>query len=67
MSIECNREATQGGERMSERQQEALKKIMDAIPKMSEFERGRLYGRAEAMEEENLKKAKEEKEMQEAG
>ena len=53
---------------MSERQREALNKIMEAIPKMSEFEQGRLFGRAEAMEEENLKK-KEEKaeEMQEAG
>jgi len=52
---------------MSERQKEALDKIMAAVPRMSDFEKGRLYGRAEAMEEENLKKAKEEKEMQEAG
>jgi hypothetical protein len=53
---------------MSERQQEALKKIFEAIPHMSEFEQGRLYGRAEAMEEENREDRKEEeKEMQEAG
>lgn len=43
---------------MTDRQQEALDKIMDAIPKMSDFEKGRLYGRAEAMEEENQREAK---------
>ena len=52
---------------MNERQREILSKILEAIPRMSDFEKGRLYGRAEAMEEENLKKAKEEKEMKEAG
>lgn len=40
---------------MNEKQKEALSKILEAIPKMSEFEQGRLYGRAEAMEEENMK------------
>lgn len=45
---------------MTAKRQEALDKIMDAIPKMSDFEKGRLYGRAEAMEEENQKKGTEE-------
>lgn len=42
-----------GGEIMTNRRKEALDKIMNAIPNMSEFEKGRLYGRAEAMEDDN--------------
>ena len=47
---------------MSERQKEALDKIMEAIPKMDDFEIGRLLGRAEAMEADNEKKKEKEEE-----
>lgn len=50
---------------MSEKQREALDKIMKAIPNLDDFEMGRLLGRAEAMESENIKKEKE-KEKKEA-
>lgn len=40
---------------MSENEKEVLKTILDAVPKMSEFQKGRLYGIAEAMEEQNKK------------
>lgn len=38
---------------MSEKEEKALKTILNAVPKMSEFQKGRLYGIAEAMEEQN--------------
>ena len=44
---------------MSERQKEALEKIMSNIPKLDDFELGRLLGRAEQMESDNIKKEKE--------
>lgn len=44
---------------MSDKEKKALDTIFNAIPKMSEFQRGRLYGMAEAMEEQNKSKAKE--------
>lgn len=44
---------------MSDKEKKALNTIFKAIPKMSEFQRGRLYGMAEAMEEQNKSKAKE--------
>ena len=47
---------------MSERQKEALVKIMNAIPKLDDFELGRLLGRAEQMESENIKKEQDAKE-----
>ena len=40
---------------MSEREKKALETILNAIPKMSEFQKGRLYGIAETMEEQNSK------------
>lgn len=43
---------------MSDKEKKALNTIFKAIPKMSEFQRGRLYGMAEAMEEQNKSKAK---------
>lgn len=44
---------------MSDKEKKALDTIFKAIPKMSEFQKGRLYGMAEAMEEQNKSKAKE--------
>ena len=38
---------------MSEKEKKALETILNAVPKMSEFQKGRLYGIAEAMEEQN--------------
>lgn len=38
---------------MSEREKEALETILKAVPQMSEFQKGRLYGIAETMEEQN--------------
>ncbi len=38
---------------MSEKEKKALETILNAVPKMSEFQKGRLYGIAERMEEEN--------------
>ena len=38
---------------MSEREKKALETILDAVPKMSDFQKGRLYGIAETMEEQN--------------
>lgn len=38
---------------MSDKEKEALNKILEAVPKMSDFQKGRLYGIAEAMEEKN--------------
>ena len=45
---------------MSEREKKALETIMTAVPNMSEFQQGRLYGYAEAMEEANKQKGDEE-------
>lgn len=45
---------------MSEREKKALETIMTAVPNMSEFQQGRLYGYAEAMEEANKQKEGEE-------
>ena len=36
---------------MSEKEKKALETILKALPKMSEFQKGRLYGIAETMEE----------------
>lgn len=47
---------------MSEKEKNAIKKIWNALPHMSDFQLGRLYGFAEAMEEQNLIKEKEDKE-----
>lgn len=41
--------------RMSEKEKKTLETILTAVPKMSEFQKGRLYGFAEAMEESNKK------------
>lgn len=38
---------------MSEREKKALETILEAVPKMSDFQKGRLYGIAETMEEQN--------------
>ena len=38
---------------MSENEKKALETILKAIPKMSEFQKGRLYGIAETLEEQN--------------
>ena len=43
------------GDRMSEKQKEALEKIMETIPMLSDFEKGRLLGHAEQMEEQRKK------------
>lgn len=40
---------------MSEKERKTLETILTAVPKMSEFQKGRLYGFAEAMEESNKK------------
>lgn len=47
---------------MSEKQKEVLATIMDAVPNLSEFQKGRLYGMAEAMEEKNRKEEANERE-----
>lgn len=41
------------GEIMSEMEKKALETICKAVPKPSEFQKGRLYGMAEMMEEQN--------------
>lgn len=41
---------------MSEKEKKTLEIILKAVPKMSEFQKGRLYGIAEAMEEQNRDK-----------
>lgn len=41
------------GEIMSEMEKKALETICKAVPKLSEFQKGRLYGMAEMMEEQN--------------
>jgi len=50
-----------GSEGMSEKEKKALETILDAVPKMSEFQKGRLYGIAETMEEQNKQRKKGEK------
>ena len=40
---------------MSEKEKQALETILKAVPKMSEFQKGRLYGIAETLEEQNRK------------
>ena len=40
---------------MSEKEKRALETIMTVVPNLSEFQKGRLYGYAEAMEEGNKK------------
>mgnify|MGYP000815649887 CR=1 FL=1 len=44
---------------MSEKEKKALETILKAVPKMSEFQKGRLYGIAETMEEQNKTKESE--------
>ena len=46
---------------MSEKEKKALETILNAVPKMSEFQKGRLYGIAETMEEQNRISEKEQK------
>lgn len=41
---------------MSEKEKKALETICKAVPKLSEFQKGRLYGIAEMMEEQNKEK-----------
>ena len=41
---------------MSEKEKKALEIIFKAVPQMSEFQKGRLYGIAETMEEQNKNK-----------
>lgn len=41
---------------MSEKEKKALETIAKALPQMSDFQKGRLFGMAEAMEEQNTKK-----------
>lgn len=41
---------------MSEKEKNALETICKAVPKLSEFQKGRLYGMAEMMEEQNKEK-----------
>lgn len=45
---------------MSEKEMKALETICGALPKMSDFQKGRLYGYAEALEEHNEKEKKDE-------
>lgn len=45
---------------MSEKEKKALEKILNAVPKMSDFQKGRLYGIAESMEEQNIAESMEE-------
>ncbi len=40
---------------MSEREKQALETIIRQVPKLSDFQKGRLYGMAEMMEEQNKK------------
>ena len=46
---------------MSEKEKKALETILEAVPKMSDFQKGRLYGIAETMEEQNRVKQEGEK------
>ncbi len=46
---------------MSEKEKKAIQTILNAVPKMSEFQKGRLYGMAEMMEENNKKEKEREK------
>lgn len=48
---------------MSEKEKKALKTILNAVPKMSDFQKGRLYGIAETMEEQNKIQASKEGEQ----
>lgn len=41
---------------MSDKEKKALETILKAVPQMSEFQKGRLYGIAETMEEQNRNK-----------
>ena len=52
---------------MSEKEKKALETILGAIPKMSDFQKGRLYGYAERMEEQNKKESSDKGEGDENG
>lgn len=52
---------------MSEKDKKILETIAEALPKMSEFEKGYFLGTAEAKAEENRKKDKEVKVSSETG
>lgn len=41
---------------MSEREKNIISKIVQAVPKMSEFDKGYLLGKAETLADENAKK-----------
>ncbi|MCD8038896.1 MAG: hypothetical protein LUE96_07425 [Lachnospiraceae bacterium] len=43
---------------MSEKEKETLQEIIEVIPKLSDFQKGRLYGLAERIREENEEAAK---------
>ena len=45
---------------MSDTEKKALETILKAVPQMSEFQKGRLYGIAETMEEQNRKESRHE-------
>ena len=45
---------------MSEREKSIISKIAEAVPKMSEFDKGYLLGKAETLADENTKKGRDE-------
>lgn len=45
--------------RMSEKEKNIISKIVQAVPKMSEFDKGYLLGKAETLADETVKKGKE--------
>ena len=51
-----NYQTARGTSQGIEKEKKALEIILKAVPKMSEFQKGRLYGIAEAMEEQNKTK-----------
>lgn len=42
---------------MSEKEKQMIERICSAVPKMSEFDKGYLLGKADSMEEQNRKEA----------
>lgn len=52
---------------MSEKEKSIIAKIAQAVPKMSEFDKGYLLGKAETLADETVKRGKEDAEHSDSG
>lgn len=62
-----DKEETEGGRKMSEKEKDIIKTISEALPLMTEFEKGYFLGVAESKAAEKKKEADRDEETRKAG